>query len=342
MPLKPCRECGEEVSSEADTCPSCGVPNPTASEEEVRRQKRQKRVLKTVGIGMAVLAVPFLVFVGWGLLSYGTGLPCGMLRSEIMAQYRQQSGNDFGTGSGLEEAGEAIGMALGTQILDSYLEGMPPWKCGYAVTRLQFGGEELGEMDLGSGSTNLSDLGSTEESDVQPRDYSAQGSESGFSGSGGGEPEGEVTVPSWMQVDKAAETVTIDLEAGATSANNHWNFNGHYGGGARVVVPEGYDVTVQFRNLDDLSPHSFTIKRQIGNYPPTFQDVSTVFEGAVTPGAESMSMATQPGQSETVRFTASEAGDFALVCILPGHATAGMWIRFRVSDNGSVGVQTAS
>ncbi len=29
MALKPCRECKKKVSTEASTCPSCGVPNPT-------------------------------------------------------------------------------------------------------------------------------------------------------------------------------------------------------------------------------------------------------------------------------------------------------------------------
>ncbi len=31
MPLKPCRECKKKVSTEAATCPSCGVPNPTSN-----------------------------------------------------------------------------------------------------------------------------------------------------------------------------------------------------------------------------------------------------------------------------------------------------------------------
>ena len=30
MALKPCRECKKKVSTEAATCPSCGVPNPTS------------------------------------------------------------------------------------------------------------------------------------------------------------------------------------------------------------------------------------------------------------------------------------------------------------------------
>lgn len=34
MALEPCRECGHEVSTEAETCPQCGVPNPTRDEDE--------------------------------------------------------------------------------------------------------------------------------------------------------------------------------------------------------------------------------------------------------------------------------------------------------------------
>lgn len=29
MPLAPCRECGQDVSTEAETCPACGVSGPT-------------------------------------------------------------------------------------------------------------------------------------------------------------------------------------------------------------------------------------------------------------------------------------------------------------------------
>lgn len=31
MPLQPCRECGQNVSTEAESCPRCGVPNPTGA-----------------------------------------------------------------------------------------------------------------------------------------------------------------------------------------------------------------------------------------------------------------------------------------------------------------------
>jgi hypothetical protein len=34
MALKPCRECGEQVSTESAHCPHCGVPHPTTSHAE--------------------------------------------------------------------------------------------------------------------------------------------------------------------------------------------------------------------------------------------------------------------------------------------------------------------
>lgn len=39
MALKPCRECKKKVSTEASTCPNCGVPNPT-----IKSIKKDKRV----------------------------------------------------------------------------------------------------------------------------------------------------------------------------------------------------------------------------------------------------------------------------------------------------------
>ena len=44
MALKPCRECGGDVSTEAHTCPRCGVPNPTGmSAQRPTEDLRQDR-----------------------------------------------------------------------------------------------------------------------------------------------------------------------------------------------------------------------------------------------------------------------------------------------------------
>ena len=46
-----------------------------------------------------------------------------------------------------------------------------------------------------------------------------------------------------------------------------------------------------------------------------------------------------PGSTETITFVADAAGDYTLVCYVPGHTAVGMWIYFRVTSDGSVGVQ---
>lgn len=156
----------------------------------------------------------------------------------------------------------------------------------------------------------------------------------------GQEAEG-LSMPDWMQVDEAGQTVTLQIVAGQTDANNRWNFNGYANGEATVVVPRGYEVTIEFRNDDPANPHSVAIDRRTGgDWPATFQSPTPAFKGAMTTGAETMTDATQPGESETITFTAREAGDYSMVCYVPAHAATGMWIGFQVSADGEAGVRT--
>lgn len=146
-------------------------------------------------------------------------------------------------------------------------------------------------------------------------------------------------MPDWMSVDDQNKMVTIQLVAGQTDANTHWNFNGYHDGNATVVVPEGYEITLKLENQDQAVAHSVGVDEQAGGYPATFDRVTPPFRGAVTSGATKLAYATQPGESETITFNVSEAGNYALVCYVPAHATQGMWIRFVVSDKGAVGVE---
>ena len=41
----------------------------------------------------------------------------------------------------------------------------------------------------------------------------------------------------------------------------------------------------------------------------------------------------------TVEFVAEQAGNYALVCYIPGHTAVGMWLHFTVSAEGEGGVQ---
>jgi sulfocyanin len=151
---------------------------------------------------------------------------------------------------------------------------------------------------------------------------------------------GELSMPDWMTVDETAQTVTIELVAGLTADNNRWNFNGYSSGNGTVVVPAGYTVVMNFRNDDPANYHSVAVLEGSGNWPVTFDNPSPVFAGAMTSNPTSMTEATAPGGgTETITFTASEAGDYSFVCLIPAHAATGMWMGFTVSSTGEVGVR---
>ena len=148
----------------------------------------------------------------------------------------------------------------------------------------------------------------------------------------------EVTTPDWMQVDHDAQTVTMEIVAGTTDENRSWNFNGYYDGNVEIVVPEGYEITIDFINEDPSNPHSLGIGEPAeGMYPPDL-DPTPVFEGAITRGATSKTRATQSGDSETITFTADTAGEYAMICYIQMHAAMGMWTYFTVSADGEAGI----
>lgn len=158
---------------------------------------------------------------------------------------------------------------------------------------------------------------------------------SGISASSGRDT---LETPGWMEVDRARERVALEVVAGDTDANDGWNFNGHARGDARITVPAGFQVTIEFVNpADNLVAHSLGVDELRESWPAIFSDPTPSFEGATTEDPTRMKGATQPGESETVVFTASEPGAYALVCYVPGHATAGMWIHFAVSAEGAAG-----
>lgn len=152
-----------------------------------------------------------------------------------------------------------------------------------------------------------------------------------------GGQQGALTVPDWMTVDEANESVTLEIVAGQDNSNNNWNYNGYHSGDGTIVVPEGWNVTIEFSNNDQVNAHSISIESQVGDYGPTFEQADPVFEGAATTSPTQMAEATQPGQSESISFTASTAGEYAMVCLVPAHAAQGMWLPFNVSADGEVG-----
>lgn len=148
---------------------------------------------------------------------------------------------------------------------------------------------------------------------------------------------GQVSVPDWMTVDEANQTVTLDITAGQTTDNNSWNFNGYFGGEGEVLVPQGYEVTINFANEDQNMAHSIGVGERRSSYPANFSNPEPVFEGGISSNPTSLTEGTMPGESETISFTASSTGEYALICYVPGHAAVGMYLDLTVTGDGTVG-----
>ena len=146
-------------------------------------------------------------------------------------------------------------------------------------------------------------------------------------------PAGDMAMTDWFHVDEAGESVHMTITAGATDAKNYWNYNGAADGSMTITVPEGFTVMIDFRNNDPYMAHSLGISATTSGFGAMIEPVA-VFEGAMTSNPASM-----PGEEESITFVASAAGDYAMVCYIPGHAATGMWIYFNVSADGSYGVQ---
>lgn len=141
----------------------------------------------------------------------------------------------------------------------------------------------------------------------------------------------------WLVADVPAKTVQFQLIAGFTGMNGALNFNGFGDGGLTLSVPGGWRVVMHFVNHDGMLPHSAEV---IPDGPvPTTGGVSPAFSQAVT-------LKLQEGLTSTERddiaFVADRAGSYLIICGVPGHAAAGMWIRFQIDPSAQRPLLTAT
>jgi len=129
----------------------------------------------------------------------------------------------------------------------------------------------------------------------------------------------------WLVTDVSTKTVQFQLIAGFSGLNGALNFNGFGDGGLTVTVPAGWHVVIHFMNHDGMLAHSGVVIAD--SVVPTTGASSPAFSQAVT-------LRVQEGLTSTERddmkFVADKAGSYLIICGVPGHAAAGMWIRFKV------------
>lgn len=75
MALAACRECAAQVSTEAATCPRCGVANPagikTTHDDPLRAHRRKEAEASVLVVAGLILGIPTCVagnvLAGWGV-----------------------------------------------------------------------------------------------------------------------------------------------------------------------------------------------------------------------------------------------------------------------------------
>lgn len=136
---------------------------------------------------------------------------------------------------------------------------------------------------------------------------------------------GQAQETEFISIDDANQTVTLTVIAALDSSNGGMNFNGFADGNATYTVPEGWTVNVQFDNSSNL-PHSAMIV-PLDSVNQT-ELPEPIFEGASTNDP----YAGQTSSSE-FSFTASEQGEYAMACGVPGHSAQGQWIYFIIGSS---------
>lgn len=109
----------------------------------------------------------------------------------------------------------------------------------------------------------------------------------------------------FMTVDSSTNTVTLNLIAAYTDANNYENFDGYANGAMTVTIPTGDTVKIKYYN-------NFGIPVDLGVYTP---GKHLAFKGAGDSISEMFSnpaSGIEPGQAMTVSFVASKAGTYQI------------------------------
>jgi sulfocyanin len=129
-----------------------------------------------------------------------------------------------------------------------------------------------------------------------------------------------------MSVKAGDSTVEFRLTAGMTPANGGMNFDGATKGALTLTVPVKWHVVLHFMNNDDNMPHSAEVTAL--QTPVPAAPGKPVFPGAESKDA---TQGVNAGSRQDVHFTADHPGSYVIVCEVPGHGAAGMWIRLAVS-----------
>ncbi|GMA52273.1 hypothetical protein GCM10025857_36300 [Alicyclobacillus contaminans] len=134
----------------------------------------------------------------------------------------------------------------------------------------------------------------------------------------------------WYALDKAPKT--LDLSITSNNGDNPMNFNGYSKGALKITVPVGWTLKVTYTNQQ-------TTAHSVGFVPFSEREspngsFTPAFRGSTGP-ADKFQAGVPENQPYSFSFVADKAGQYAMVCGIPGHAAGGMWDEFDVDAKAS-------
>lgn len=137
---------------------------------------------------------------------------------------------------------------------------------------------------------------------------------------------GPVRVNEFLAYDSRSKTVSLQLIAGYNGLNGSLNYNGATNGTHGIFVPVGWRIHVAVTNRDSDLQHSAIVVREL--LPPPVEPSEPAFSGAAL---SQLSEGLHEAETSSLDFVADRAGHYMIVCGVPGHAQAGMWLKLAVS-----------
>ncbi len=137
---------------------------------------------------------------------------------------------------------------------------------------------------------------------------------------------GPVRVNEFLAYDSRSKIVSLQLIAGYNGLNGSLNYNGATNGTHGIFVPVGWRIHVAVTNRDSDLQHSAIVVREL--LPPPVEPSEPAFSGAAL---SQLSEGLHEAETSSLDFVADRAGHYMIVCGVPGHAQAGMWLKLSVT-----------
>lgn len=144
--------------------------------------------------------------------------------------------------------------------------------------------------------------------------------------------------PTWITTK--GKVVTLTVIAAYKNVAAGFNFNGYAKGKMTITVPTGDTVNVVFSNATSITHSAQIIAAPKKGTPVQGPgSVADAFKGASSPDPKD---GVTKGVTQKFSFLATKAGNYQLICAVPGHLVAGMWDNFVVSSKVKTGTITIS